>query len=232
MANAEKWDRESGVYRTDGGAKTSAHVLFQKRCLLVEDEPILAEVESRILIRAGAFVTTARTLLAARSEFARQSWDLVLLDLALPDGHAGVLAVEMLGTLPRPALVIVSGHLEGTECVSLQAMGAITVRKSDLGDRLVEFASIAACRETSAGAKTESSLDEFSRQFSLSGRKREVFEMLVRGLRPKEIATNLELAESTVRRHIQDICDQCGVSTQVGLMALLSRTLMVARAGR
>jgi DNA-binding NarL/FixJ family response regulator len=189
-----------------------------------------AEVETRVLTRAGALVTPARTLFAARNEFSRHAYDLVLLDLALPDGHAGAFAVEVLGTLPRPALLVVSGHLEATECVSLQAMGAITVRKSDLGDRLVEFASIAACRESKAAAKAESSLDDFSRRFNLSGRKREVFEMLVLGLRPKEIATNLEVAESTVRRHVQDVCDQCGVSTQVGLMALLSRTLMVARA--
>lgn len=60
------------------------------RILVVEDEPMVAEVVERYLRRDGHEVTLAFDGKAAVDEFARQAADLVILDLMLPrmDGSA------------------------------------------------------------------------------------------------------------------------------------------------
>ncbi|MBL8699791.1 MAG: response regulator transcription factor [Alphaproteobacteria bacterium] len=79
------------------------------KLLLVEDDRALAADLSEALSRRGWSVTGALGLAAARSALGREGFDLVLLDLSLPDGNgmellAG-LRTERAGTTP-PVIVI------------------------------------------------------------------------------------------------------------------------------
>ena len=56
------------------------------RILLVEDDGTTRSVLSRLLILRGNLVATAATLAAARAAVERESFDLVISDLGLPDG--------------------------------------------------------------------------------------------------------------------------------------------------
>ena len=45
----------------------------------------------------------------------------------------------------------------------------------------------------------------------LTGREKEVFELLVEGLSTKEIALTLKISEKTVRNHISNVMQKLGV---------------------
>jgi DNA-binding response OmpR family regulator len=66
------------------------------RVLHVEDDPDLVKVVSTML-EPDFTVEHAATLAEARRKLATECFNLILLDLLLPDGHGS----ELLGTLPR-----------------------------------------------------------------------------------------------------------------------------------
>ena len=70
---------------------------------------------------------------------------------------------------------------------------------------------------------------EFSTRFRLSARQDCVLRMLVGGVAPKQIAANLRLSPSTVRRHAEELYRKCGARNQRELLALLARTLLAER---
>jgi two-component system, OmpR family, response regulator RegX3 len=82
------------------------------RILFVEDEAAIAEPFGRALARAGFEVTGARSIAEARACFARRPPDLVLLDLALPDGDGRDLCRELRETSRVPIIMLTA---RGTE---------------------------------------------------------------------------------------------------------------------
>lgn len=121
------------------------HHLAGVRALLVEDEPVSANVVQRFLAAAGAEVTRAATAEAARSALdATAAWDLILLDQKLPDGD-GLDLLDCIDRIPRrPALVATSGFLQDSKrSLRLQTSAATLLPKPfDLDDlfRAVEDA--------------------------------------------------------------------------------------------
>ena len=61
----------------------------------------------------------------------------------------------------------------------------------------------------------------------LSPRQREVLELLAQGLRAREIASHLGLAEFTVRNHIREIRSRLGCHSQLEVVAKLRRRQIV-----
>jgi DNA-binding response OmpR family regulator len=79
------------------------------RILHVEDDPDLQRVVAAIVAR-DAEVEAAATLAEARNRLAEASFDLVILDLALPDG-SGMDLLPLLGSLtPSTPVLIFSAH--------------------------------------------------------------------------------------------------------------------------
>ncbi|WP_448136325.1 hybrid sensor histidine kinase/response regulator [Stenotrophomonas rhizophila] len=77
-----------------------------ERVLLVEDEPLVADVHAALLTAGGATVVTAAHALAALGELAVAPFDVVLLDLDLP-GVDGWQLLDMLRAQGCPAPVVV-----------------------------------------------------------------------------------------------------------------------------
>jgi len=76
------------------------------RLLLVEDHPSLAEGLSDALGRAGFAVDHAATLAKARALAANADYDLLLLDLGLPDGDGLDLLAELRREQAVPAIIL------------------------------------------------------------------------------------------------------------------------------
>ncbi len=108
----------------DAGAK-EPHL----RILVVEDEPANQELMRAIIesssasFLVGAEVVIADSLAAARDLLAKPGFDIVLLDIGLPDGD-GLDLVKELGTGARPRTVVVSGSVFPVERRAALATGA------------------------------------------------------------------------------------------------------------
>jgi len=97
----------------------------KRHILLVDDEDSLARVLQKQLERSGASVVLAPTLTAARQEMATQVFDLVLLDLELPDGHGLDLLRELRSERQDSvAVVIITGAATLTGAVEAMRLGA------------------------------------------------------------------------------------------------------------
>ncbi len=95
-----------------------------EKVLIVEDEPVVRNLQTEIFTRRKFTVATAETLSQAEALLARESFDLVMLDIRLPDGD-GQQFLERLATLPeRPLVVMVTGYGSIESAVSCMRAGA------------------------------------------------------------------------------------------------------------
>ena len=90
------------------------------RILVVEDDDLLRQVTAERLERAGYVVTTASRLAEAREALERQTPDVALLDIKLPDGES----TELLEGLRRSDVVCVMMTAHGTVQSAVEALRA------------------------------------------------------------------------------------------------------------
>jgi DNA-binding NtrC family response regulator len=95
-----------------------------EKVLIVEDEPVVRNLQTEIFMRRKFAVSSAETLGQAEALLTKESFDLVMLDIRLPDGD-GQQFLERLATLPeRPLVVMVTGYGSIESAVSCMRAGA------------------------------------------------------------------------------------------------------------
>jgi DNA-binding NtrC family response regulator len=80
------------------------------RILIVEDDLDVQTVLQGILVQNGHTVTTASSLAGALQKVDEQTFDVVLLDIQLPDGSGELILPDILARDPFQKIVIVSGE--------------------------------------------------------------------------------------------------------------------------
>ncbi|MBI2517607.1 MAG: sigma-54-dependent Fis family transcriptional regulator [Opitutae bacterium] len=95
-----------------------------EKVLIVEDEPVVRSLLTEIFSRRKLIPSVAETLAQAETLLTRESFDLVMLDIRLPDGD-GQQFLERLATLPeRPLVVMVTGYGSIESAVACMRAGA------------------------------------------------------------------------------------------------------------
>jgi two-component system NtrC family response regulator len=85
--------------------------MLEKRILLVDDESIILETYSSLLSEKGFSVVTARSGKEALETFSRHSFDLVITDLAMPDGDGFKLLEEIKERSPHTPVIVFTGKI-------------------------------------------------------------------------------------------------------------------------
>jgi DNA-binding response OmpR family regulator len=80
--------------------------------LIVEDNPELAQELTDYLTQSGYVCKTARTVAAASDEIVSNDYDILLLDLGLPDGSGFDLLTEVRKTQTKTAVIILTARGE------------------------------------------------------------------------------------------------------------------------
>ena len=216
--------------RTSSGTFTTP--LLGKRCLIVEDEEFVAAAEAKLLQRSGAIVEVVGTVLDARRSLARNDYDLLIVDLGLPDGN-GVSVVDAAMCLnARPAVLVVTGRVD-LMGVEGRILGDLVVTKGELGEYLVASARGALLAAGRLGASTDRPASEagsarvadFFEGRKLTDRQRQVFMLLAAGVGPKEVGARLGISDSTVRFHARSLYRKCGTHNQREALALFGRAM-------
>jgi DNA-binding NtrC family response regulator len=95
-----------------------------EKILIVEDEPVVRNLLVEIFNRRKFTASVAETLAQAELALTRESFDLVMLDIRLPDGD-GQQFLERLALLPeRPLVVMVTGYGSIESAVGCMRAGA------------------------------------------------------------------------------------------------------------
>jgi len=94
------------------------------KVLIIEDEAVVRNMLSEIFLRKKCSAQAASTLSEAEALVGRESFDLVLLDIRLPDGD-GTKFLEHLAILPdRPLVVVMTGYGSIESAVACMRAGA------------------------------------------------------------------------------------------------------------
>ncbi|WP_338667874.1 sigma-54-dependent transcriptional regulator [Pseudodesulfovibrio methanolicus] len=94
------------------------------RVLVVDDEPFIRKLAERELARPGREVTTAATAAQATRLVKRGGFDVILLDVRLPDGNGNRLLEHFRETLPDVEVIMITGYSEVASAVEAMKAGA------------------------------------------------------------------------------------------------------------
>ncbi len=93
-----------------GNAAGGEQRTVSARILLVDDDPLLVDSLGYILRQEGYYVATAASGAEALERAAREEPDLVLLDIALPDGDGFAVAERLAEGDDSPIVILVSSR--------------------------------------------------------------------------------------------------------------------------
>jgi DNA-binding response OmpR family regulator len=110
---------------------------MKRRILLVEDDSAVADYLTTFLAQEGFHVTSAGSLAQARAALA-QAFDLVMLDLNLPDGTGDELVPAIIKAQPGvPVLMVTGAAADDDRVLKCLASGATDcVNKGDRIDAI------------------------------------------------------------------------------------------------
>ncbi|MDX2186035.1 MAG: sigma-54 dependent transcriptional regulator [Opitutaceae bacterium] len=95
-----------------------------ERILVLDDEPLIQKVLDELFRRKKFTVSIAGTIGQAEAMLARETFDLIMLDVRLPDGD-GQQFLERVSTMPdRPLVVMMTGHGTIESAVACMRAGA------------------------------------------------------------------------------------------------------------
>jgi DNA-binding NarL/FixJ family response regulator len=180
-------------------------------CIVVEDQVMFLELLTGLLIARPRLQVVARARDVLTATAACRAWkpDLLILDLALPDGDGLAVARAFLEVRPDGHLIVLSGHAETFVCPAwlndriravVSKNAAFDVLRRELDDLLG-----AVPRPTSGPDAPEKSCGQ-----PLSDREAEVYRLIGEGLSSAEIASRLGVSRHTVHSHRKRIALKLG----------------------
>lgn len=168
-------------------------------------------------------VAEASTGAQAIEAFRKHRPDLVLIDLRLPGMSGEEATTRLCREFPDAKVIMIStweGHEDIFRCVQAGARSYLS--KNVSRDELLKTIRAINAGERYLPAVLAARLMERLRAQELSSRESEVLELLVQGHTNKEIASNLSIAEITVKNHVSNILTKLHASdrTQASTIAI------------
>ena len=180
-------------------------------CVIVEDQTMFLQMLHNMLgaIPQLKVAATARTKAEAIAACEAHRPDLLVLDLALPDGDGISVARKLAGIKARAKTIILSGEANTFVCpADLQSHVHAVLDKTQAFDDLAEElkALLPATRRGSSSARSKDVRER------LSEREYEIFLLVGRGLMSKEIGDKLCISPQTVQAHRRNMAEKLGTT--------------------
>jgi DNA-binding NarL/FixJ family response regulator len=195
------------------------------RIMVVDDHFVVRMgLSGSINVEADMTVTAeASTGEQAVAAYRQHRPDIVLMDLRLP-GMSGVEATQAIcREFPGAAVIMISTH-DGEEDIyrSLQAGARTYLLKTAARNELIDTIRAVHAGERSISPAVGARLAERMMHPDLTAREIDVLRLIVKGKSNKEIASDLSIAEVTVKLHVGHILTKLSVNdrTQAATTAL------------
>ncbi len=187
------------------------------RCVVVEDQVMFLQLLVAMLRGQEGLdiVGTALTVAEGRAVCLQQHPDVLILDLALPDGRGLEVAQTLLEVVPAARVIVLSGEASSFVCPApLRGMVHAVVDKTraygTLSQEIAELCRHRLAQGSAAEAAVLETLPLPSRR--LTQREGEIFALVGCGRSNREIAAHLHLSQRTVETHRKNIVAKLGVS--------------------
>lgn len=199
-------------------------MVTKTRILIVDDHPMMRRGLRELLADEPHFEICAEAADGPEAlDRARETRpDLAILDLSLPSGSGLELAKQLRAVVARLRIIILSMHDDTLFAARARRAGAVAyLNKSCPVEELLDtIAAVARGRHPST--ETPLAAGEVPARKAdvglLSDRELEVFELIGRGLRPREIADRLSVSVKTVDTHREHIKAKLGLESGLELV--------------
>ena len=191
---------------------TSAKLLTPKheiRVAIVDDHEAVREGFRSVCERYGfqltALEASVEDLLSRGAEF---NTDVVVLDLSLADGSKPADNVSRLIAAGAKVLVFSIADKSSLVTDALRAGAAALIRKSQSMAELAEAIELVASNVEVNNTETSAVIDsdaDFKLRAGLSAKEREVLSLYASGFTMRQVASQLQIKESTVKEHIDRV---------------------------
>jgi len=199
--------------------------------LVVDDEPGMCHILKRLMSDQGYTVNTAGRGEEALKLIAQDNYDVILLDIRMPDGDGLATLEKLRAKVPDSRVVMLSTYDNPTYIARAVALGASDyVLKGSTREALIETITSAAqgespsrsgeLRRVAGAMKIRQVIDDDD--VPLTQRETQVLRHVALGLSNKEIGRSLEISVETVKEHVQNILRKIAVSdrTQAAVWAV------------
>lgn len=190
------------------------------RVLLVDDEERIRKTWRRALEDEGHELVGCRSIKNA-TPLLKQEWDVILLDIYLPDGEGPELLRHMSAEQVR-SVAVFSAYLETRHSVELDRQGVLASAKPtkipqmmSLIDRIVE-------RRSQMGPTSEQRARAWAKRHKLTARQTEVLVLGVRGMGNDQIAETLGCGGRPIETHWKRISDNTGLRGRAAIVAAVA----------
>lgn len=206
------------------GSRTGA-VGGAPQVYVLDDEETVLSLLGRTLRRAGYLVATYDSPRRFLEEAKLDPPCCLVLDVHMPEINGVELQERLARTEQPPSIVFMSGVPDVGATVKAMKAGAIDfLAKPFETQELIAAVEVALQRARERFAERTEAAKAQALLSKLTPREREVCELVVRGLRSKEIAEELGAAVKTVNIHRSRIMTKLGATTVVELVRLLERS--------
>lgn len=189
------------------------------RIVLVDDHEIVREGLRTFLGREDdlAIVGEAGTAAEALELVQHRHPSLVLLDLQLPDTSGMDLCRKLLSIMPKPRILVLTGHSEDATVIAALQSGAhgYILKDVRMDELLQAIRTVADGRGYLDPRVTQKTLNWFTSNSLLSGQaqglarlsrqERLIMPLLAEGKTNKEIAVQLNLSDKTIKNYLANI---------------------------
>jgi DNA-binding NarL/FixJ family response regulator len=189
-----------------------------ERVLIVDDDPVMRDVLSRFLRRAGFEVVEVGSVVAALDELMAaahndQPFEHAVVDLVLKDGDGEdvVRACESLS--PRPNIIVLSGNIDSRRALDLS--GRCLYLPKPVGSKTL----------LEALRRKRDPINDFVAQHGLTARERDAVIVAANGLFNEQAADALGVTKEGLRKRWRQICAKTGCTTQQRVLAKIIRDL-------
>ncbi|BDD84028.1 DNA-binding response regulator [Tsukamurella pulmonis] len=203
------------------------------RVIVADDQRTIAESLAMILeLVEGIDVVGMATSGAELVYLAqRELPDVVLTDLHMPDVNGIQAAARILETAPRTRVVIISSTEEAESVLASVSAGAIGYLTKDASRQDIASAVRAAAaghahlstaaysHVVTAALAARAPLPHAESDDDMTPREAEVFGLIAEGLSNRQIARALQVSESTVKTHINNVYAKLGISSRAQAVA-------------
>lgn len=216
--------RSSGVTSPGGDGFVTQKPL---RVLIVDDHALFRHGLRSVLDAEDDVTVVAEAGTIAEAERVRpDGYDIVLLDVRLPDGSGIDFVPTILDQNPDARVLMLTVSDEGEDLYKAVKAGASGYLLKDLAvDAVTDAVRVAARGESSFSPQMASKLvagfNEMVGRASrgegearLTRREREVLDFVAKGWSNRKIADTMHLSENTVKNHLRNLCEKLDAHTR------------------